>query len=362
MHVAQSAGVPIERADLMHLNRECTFPDLSNLFVREDVTAPVEPFLRAVPEEAECLLAALAGPLPDVPAEAHCSAPHDCPFTARCRPPLPAHHVSTLYRIQTAKVAKLRSEGIETLLDLPSDFKASGPSLRQIRSVRTGDVVVESGLEQDLARLEPPIAYLDFETINPAVPVWPGCHPYEQVPVQFSCHVPGTNGLEHHEWLAEGPGDSREAFARALVAACTGARTIVAYNAPFEKRCVGALAKALPHIEPDLMALSNRIVDLLPIVRDNVYHPGFGGSFSIKSVLPALVPGLGYDDLEIQDGSSAAATLEALLLDEDAFEPSERLKLRGDLLRYCERDTLAMVRLHERLLELSAMRKRGGTP
>jgi len=219
---------------------------------------------------------------------------------------------------------------------------------------RAGEVVVEPGLEKDLGRLEPPIAYLDFETISPAVPAWPGCHPYGVVPVQFSCHIPGANGLEHHAWLAEGPGDPREAFARAVIAACKAAKTIVAYNAPFEKARIESLAKALPHLEADLTVLADRIVDLLPIVRDNVYHPDFGGSFSLKSVLPALVPGLGYDDLEIQDGNVAAATLEALLLDEDAFDLAERQKVRDDLLHYCERDTLAMVRLHEKLCELSA--------
>jgi predicted RecB family nuclease len=353
MHVVRGAGLPIKRAELMHLNRECTFPDLSNLFVREDVTAPIEPFLRAVPEEADSLLAALAGPLPDVPAEANCRAPHDCPFTARCRPPLPDHHVSALYGIRATKIATLQSEGIETLLDLPAGFRASGPALRQIRSVRSGEIVVEPGLRQDLAALEPPVAYLDFETIMPAVPVWPGCHPYDQLPGQFSCHVERAGELEHHAWLAEGPDDPREEFARAVVSACAGAKTIVAYSASFEKQRIAALAKALPHLEPELAAVSARLQDLLAIVRNNVYHPDFGGSFSIKSVLPALVPGLGYDDLDIRDGSAAAATLEALLLDENAFEPSERLKIRSDLLSYCERDTLAMVRLHERLRELA---------
>jgi hypothetical protein len=102
-----------------------------------------------------------------------------------------------------------------------------------------------------------------------------------------------------------------------------------------------------------LKALTGRLRDLLPIVRDHVYHPDFGGSFSIKEVLPALVPGLGYDDLEIQDGSSASTALEALLLDAGALSRDERQALRKNLLRYCERDTLAMVRLHERLQVLS---------
>ena len=168
--------------------------------------------------------------------------------------------------------------------------------------------------------------------------------------MQFSCHVLGPGGLEHHEWLAEGPNDPREEFARKVISACAGARTVLAYNAPFERRCIDALAAFLPHLRADLAALSDRIRDLLPIVRDYVYHPNFGGSFSIKSVLPALVPGLGYDDLEIQDGSSASAALEGLLFDPDALNPEAHQPMRKSLLAYCERDTLAMVRLYERLL------------
>jgi hypothetical protein len=164
--------------------------------------------------------------------------------------------------------------------------------------------------------------------------------------------------VAHSEWLADGPLDPREGLARALVDACAGARTVLAYHAPFEKKCIEDLAGALPHLRKELTALAGRLRDLLPIVRDHVYHPDFGGSFSLKSVLPALVPGLGYDDLEIGDGSTATVALEALLLGGDLLGAAERHGLRRDLLRYCERDTLAMVKLHERLTALVA--RRGG--
>ena len=353
VHVVGRAGLPVKRAEVMHLNRECCCPDLSNLFVREDVTTLIGPALQEVPKEIVALTAAISGPLPDVPAGPHCNEPYVCPFLERCWPELPAHHISTLYRLRAKKATTLEAEGIRTLLDLPDDFTASETALRQIRSVKANDVVVESGLGKDLAKLKPPVAYLDFETISPAVPVWSGCHPYEQVPVQFSCHVLSPGGLEHHEWLAEGPDDPREEFAREVIAACAGTKTIVAYNAPFEKRCIKSLADALPHLSSDLTALSKRIKDLLPIVRDHVYHPDFGGSFSIKSVLPALVLELGYGDLEIQGGSAASTALEVLLFDADALDPDARQTLRKNLLSYCERDTLAMVKLHERLRELS---------
>jgi hypothetical protein len=257
-----------------------------------------------------------------------------------------------LYRISATKLGELREAGHQTVLDLPRDYPAMGVMRRQIESVRRRRMVVEPGLAEALAELEPPIAFLDFETVAPAIPVWPGCRPYEAIPVQFSCHRLGPRGFSHHAWLADGPGDPRVPFARALLDACQGAQTVLAYHAPFERRCLEGLVQALPRLATPLRRLCNRVRDLLPIVRDHVYHPGFLGSFSLKDVLPALVPDLGYDDLAIQDGGTASATLEALLLGGDGMQLAERQRLRRALLRYCRRDTFAMVRLYQRMVKL----------
>jgi predicted RecB family nuclease len=173
------------------------------------------------------------------------------------------------------------------------------------------------------------------------------------VPVQFSCHRTTPDGLVHHAWLAEGPGDPSVPFALALIEACADAETILVYSAGFEKARIDSLITRVPSLRSSLEAINQRIVDLLPIVRENVYHPDFNGSFSIKKVLPALIPGMGYEDLDIQGGSSAAAALETLLFD-TTMEPAARVSLREQLLDYCERDTLAMVRLLERLKSLLA--------
>ncbi len=243
LHVVRRAGLSARRAEVMHLNRKCRHPDLSNLFVRENVTPQLRTELRAVAGRAASMMEALAGPLPKVSIGPHCTTPYECPFLERCWPPLPDYHVSTLYRIRSKRVAELVEDGIETLQDLPPKLTPVGPARRQVRSVKTGKVVVERGLRRALAALKPPLAFLDFETVNPAIPAWPGCGPYAQVPVQFSCHVLTPGGLEHHGWLADGAADPREDFARALVSACAKAKTIVAYNAPFERLCVDALPR-----------------------------------------------------------------------------------------------------------------------
>jgi hypothetical protein len=91
-----------------------------------------------------------------------------------------------------------------------------------------------------------------------------------------------------------------------------------------------------------------RIVDLLPLIRDHVYDPEFHGSFSLKSVLPALVPELGYDDLETKDGGLASlAYAEMRALDTSA---ERKAALRSALFEYCKRDTQAILDLF-RLLQ-----------
>jgi hypothetical protein len=223
-----------------------------------------------------------------------------------------------------------------------------------MRAARTGARVVEPGLAEALDAIALPAAFLDFETVGPPVPAWPGCHPYEPAPVQVSCHLLMPDGSTvHHAHLADGPGDPRPALAEAVLLACEGARSVVAYNASFEARCLDQLAGAVPALAAPLRSVRDRLVDLLPIVRDHVYDPAFGGGFGLKAVLPALVPGLGYGDLEVADGNTASALLEALLLRPGTIDPAARETLRAQLLAYCERDTEALVALHERLRELA---------
>jgi hypothetical protein len=206
---------------------------------------------------------------------------------------------------------------------------------------------VAPGLARTLDAFEPPFAYLDFETVSPPVPAWPGCRPCEHVPVQFACFAPGPRGrLRRHEFLAAAGRDPRPDLARLLLLACRRARTVFAYYASFERACLLHLADHVPTAARGLRAIEARIADLHPVVRDHVYHPRFAGRFGIKSVLPVLVPALSYDDLSIRSGDVAAAHLEHLLLLEPLRDDRKRTEVRTDLLRYCRRDAQGLVALH----------------
>src|SRR5213083_252537 len=355
VHVLRRAGLPVERAAVMHLNPECRYPDLSNLFAREDVSAPVEGVLLGLPDELAAQQRMLEGPLPQVPIGDHCTRPHDCPFLERCWPKLPDHHVSSLYRIERKKALQYEADGYASMADLPTDLELSAIHARQVRAVRSGTMVVEPSLRAVLAKFNSPLAFLDFETVSLAIPRWPGCRPWQLVPVQFSCHAEDLGrGLVHHEWIADGPDDPRLALAQALVEACAGARRVVAYYASFERDCIRHLKAAVPGLERELTRIEQRLVDLLPAIRNHVYHPDFGGSFSIKKTLPALVPGVSYSDLKIADGETATVELLRLMFEGATMPPDERAALRRALLAYCARDSWAMVKMLETLRTLVA--------
>jgi hypothetical protein len=190
--------------------------------------------------------------------------------------------------------------------------------------------------------------------VSLAIPRWTGCRPWQQVPVQFSVHAEERGALVHREWIADGPEDPRPALAAALVEACAGAKKIVAYYASFERDCLRQLRESVPGCAKELERIERRLVDLLPVIRRHVYHPDFGGGFSIKKTLPALVPGLSYADLQVQDGEAATVELQRLMLRGAELPADERAALRDALLRYCERDTWAMVKLLEKLRSLVA--------
>ncbi len=347
-HVLSHCGIDVRAVEIMHLNKEYRHPDEGDLFARTDVTTPVDEWIGRVPAALEAQLAMLAGPCPDVEIGEHCFEPRDCPFLGRCWPDSP-DHIIKLYNVGGVKAAGYMDRGIHWISDLPADEKLPAAAQRQLRSMQSGEVVVDRGLPKALEPFGVRLGHLDFETIQRAIPVWDGLGPWHQAAAQFSYHQEdGSGGFTHAQHLAEGPLDARPALARAMIEATADAERVVHYSS-FEKTRIRSLQKSVPELAAELKELESKLIDLLPVIRNNVYHPDFQGSFSLKFVLPALVPELTYDDLVIVDGMIASVTIARLLFVTGKLSPEQHEKTRYDLLEYCKRDTWATVKVLERL-------------
>lgn len=352
-HVASLAGVEVSRWELMYLNKDCRHPDLDPLFIREDLAEQVGPLAAQVPEAVDRLRDVLDGPLPGDSRNAHCG---ECPFHARCWP-ADRFGVHRLYRMKWSDKLDLERAGIARIGEVPEGRRLTSIQRRQRESAMEGEVVVEPSLASALGEWVEPLIYLDFETVAFAVPRFPGTRPWDKIPVQYSAHREEAAGTHHRAFLAPDGADPRRALAESLIDWCGEGGSVVTYHSSFEKGRLKELAAALPDLEAGLMGIHERVVDLEPMVAHHVYHPDFRGSFSLKVVLPTLCPELTYHDLVIRDGSTAQLELARLLYPTSPLPHAEAVSLRGALLAYCERDTLAMVALHSRLKEMAGRGK-----
>ena len=295
----------------------------------------------------------LSNPLPDRPVGLHCFEPRECPFTGRCWPDVP-NHINTLYNVGPKRTCSYLQKGVNTIADLPPNAKLPPAAQRQLRSLAEDRLIVEETLLEALEGFSGAVGHLDFETVARAIPVWSGIGPWGPATAQYSYHEETDGDFRHEEYLAEGPHDPRPELAQAMVEATAGADKIVTYSA-YEKRMIRELQAAVPDLAEELTVLESKLVDLLPVVRNNVYHPDFKGSYSLKAILHPLVPELTYEDLVIVDGRVASVEIARLLFVAHKIPEEERDRIRQDLLEYCERDTWATVKLLERLRGLAAV-------
>ena len=309
VYVAGGAGVHIRRAYLAHVNSRYVYRggghDLNRLFTLEDVSERTRSFVaNQVPSHLARMWATLRlDSPPDIETGQHCRKPYPCSFYGHC------HYGET-------------------------------QDDRQL--------YVSPSLASSLREIAFPASFLDFETVNPAIPMYIGTRPYQPIPFQWSLHVRDSSGRSRHDsFLNADAEDPRERFVSSLLRAIPSRGSIVTYS-PYERTILNRLAQGFPKYRDRLLALCDRIVDLLRLIRENYYHPDFGGSYSLKSVAPALIPSLDYTDLEIPEGMAAAASY-ARMTASDTPE-SEKARISYALLAYCQRDTEAMLQIYDALL------------
>lgn len=354
--IVAGAGVNFRRCWIMHVNSDYVRHgdlDPHQLFKKVDITPQVQPLSRDIEDQLDDLGKVIRqSAAPDVEIGKHCDHPYTCPMKEKCWSSLPGDNVFKLYRGGNRSWQLFRDR-IHAINDIPDDFKLTAKQTIQRQAVRTGKPHVNRpALRKFLARLTFPVYYVDFETINPAIPRYDGTSPYCQVPFQFSLHVQTTPDAEpaHFSFLADGQADPRREFTEALARQIGSTGSVVAYNAGFELRVLRECCDLMPEYRRWLDGVERRMIDLLvPFRAFHYYHPAQRGSASMKAVLPALT-GNGYDHLAIQDGGTASREFMRVVFGH--VTPKERLRVREYLEDYCALDTLGMFRIVDALAGL----------
>ncbi|HEY6260927.1 MAG TPA: DUF2779 domain-containing protein [Nitrospiraceae bacterium] len=352
--VIMGAGLTLVSIGLMYINTGYLYREgvinLTELFAIQDVSEAVAQRRTVVSERlAEMSRMLLHAQPPAIEPDGHCHIPYDCPFWEHCTKDKPARWIHYLPGSKQV-VSQLTQQGVMTIDEIPAGTRLSSVQCHVKENVEW----VSEKLGSLLKAVQYPVHHLDFETVMLPVPRFSETRPYQALPVQWSNHIEQATGvLRHEEFLHKNMSDPRRILAESLLESLGEQGSICVYS-PYERSILQQLAVALPSLRPALSRVVSRLWDLFPIIRDHYYHPAFCGSYSIKSILPALVPSLAYDDLAIKEGGHAASQYYRMVFVETDWV--ERAAIEEALLRYCARDTLALVELRRALLEKAQMK------
>jgi predicted RecB family nuclease len=351
--VLKGSGLSVVRAGILHLNSHYVYDGkklkLDNLFAFSDLTEQVIDLQQEIPsmlaEQKEMLV--VPDP-PEILPSRHCANPYVCEFWDHCTADMPEFWIMYLTGIREERLLELAALGVEDIRYIPKGFPLTELQERIRSCIVNREEYVSPELDEELTEVEYPVHFLDFETVSPPIPLYPHTRPYQAIPFQWSDHILSEKGdLAHFSYLFKEDTDPREDVAANLLETLGDSGTVFTYS-NYERRMVTELAEYLPQRSGQLLATLDRFKDLQALIKRHFYNTAFYGSFSLKSVLPALVSSMSYDDLLIQEGTHAS--LQYLRMLDPNTPPEEKKKIEEALLDYCSHDTLAMVKIREALL------------
>lgn len=291
---------------------------------------------------------------PNIDIGLHCSNPYECDAWNYCwcvQRQIPEYSIFNISRLNAKRKFEYYQQGIVHFHQLSDISSFSLSQQIQITSeLEQKEIIHKEAIQAFLETLSYPVYHLDFETFQQSIPLWKGINPYCQIPFQYSIHIDyGDGRLEHKEFLGDENSDPREALAKQLINDIPTNVTVLAYNMGFEKGVIRKLAQSYPTLATPLMSIHDNIKDLMtPFQNKDYYHPNMKGSYSIKQVLPSLVPEMekAYKELNlVHHGGEAMQTFANL----PHMDKETRKAYRNALLEYCKLDTLAMVKVLEKL-------------
>ncbi len=354
-YTISNSGIDLKDISIVHIDNQYTKDgelDINQLFNIESVYDKVLAFLPRIPNEVKRLKNVIeSSGIPKIDIGPHCSEPYDCDFKGTCWKHIPDYSVFDISRLNTDRKFDLYNKGVITLNQIDLGEESLNPNqVLQVQSEINGTSYIDNIKIRKFAEgLNYPLYFLDFETVGPAVPVYDGSRPYQQLVFQYSLHKQETliSSIEHKEYLANPSQDPRIGFIEQLIEDCSNSGDILVYNIGFERGKLNDLIEIFPEYSNKLEGIINRLKDLMiPFQQKWYYTPEMRGSYSIKAVLPALVPELSYNDLDIKDGGTASNTFLSMI--NGTFQGNIE-EARRQLLEYCKLDTFAMVKILEKI-------------
>lgn len=324
------------------------------LIKKEDVTEKVnaiELFVNENIKQALAFIKKTSGE-PEVKILKQCFNPYECGFTGYCWKNVPEHSIYDL-SLKKDHLIELVNEGKINLEDVPEGYVTrENKQNYYIAKTQNKVLINEDGVKEELSKLSYPLYFLDYESYSPAVPLFDGFYPYQQMVFQYSLHIIRTpeSEVEHYEFLASDWNNPVPELLQSLINNIGEMGTIIVWNESFEKNRNKEMAEMYPKFKKQLLSINSRIYDLgIPFKNGYYIHKDFKGSWSIKAVLPVIIPWLSYKKLNIQGGDDTSASYRKLI---GLKQSEEKESLKRDMLEYCKLDTLAMVEIFKKLNDI----------
>jgi hypothetical protein len=351
-YVISGTGLSISRLFIVHVNNQYVRQgeiEVDKIFQKKDITSIAKEEQAGIVEEIERQRAMLKGNEPVIDIGPHCNENYPCDFIGHCWSHIPENSIFDIKGRMDSRFF-LYEKGILSMFDVPQEYLSSNQFI-QVDAAKKQEVYYDhAAVKEFIDSLWYPMYFLDFETFIEAIPPYDGIRPYQQVPFQYSLHhVDQKWGeLKHDEYLAMPRTDPRKELTERLVNEIPDNACVLAYNSGFEAARLRDLAQWFPEYDEKIEQIIGNIQDLAdPFRRHVIYNWQQHGSYSLKYVLPAMVPDFSYDHLDVQNGGMA---MDAYAIMNQTDDPAEIAKIRKSLLEYCKLDTLAMVKILESML------------
>lgn len=274
-----------------------------------------------------------------------CLNPKTCPCLDLCHPNLPKKSIFNIPYLNHKKKRELVDSNIIKIDDLPEDFPLNSMQQKIVNVIKTDKPYLDkTNLQRFLDSFIYPIYFLDYETYPVAIPIYDNYKTYQQMVFQYSLHIVKKDGkIEHKEYLEKELGDPSKHLIKKLSEDIGDSGSVVSWNKSFECGRNSDMQRLYPEYKQFLENINLRMIDLADFINKEMYiHPDFLGSWSIKNVLPVMVPDLSYKSLKVNKGDIAMLTWWEIIHSKDKTSAK-------DLLEYCGLDTLAMVKIWEKL-------------